>query len=155
MSAKISNPGSVVGTDVRRACADQPTWQWFALPFIRRTDNDDDSGPEGDDPRVRRAGHERALMTCANCPLALTCLQAAWRTEEFGTYGAVSEVERFMLGGRGRAASRRTYARYEKALRRVTKRYGSEHHPVVRWIVAQGLPSGLTAPAPVEEQGAA
>lgn len=150
---RTGTPCEIVGDDDRRACAGKPTWQWFALPFIRRTEDEDGPYPGGDDAKTRRAGHEAALRTCVSCPLVLRCVQASWTTEEFGTYGAISEKERFMLGGRGNATSiARTFERYEKALNRVAKRFGSPEHPVVRWIAAQGLPRGVVAPEPAVEQ---
>lgn len=150
------NPSVVVGGDERRACAGKPTWWWFAIP-ITRVASPNEKGADtvayagGDDVEVRRAGHERALITCVSCPLALRCVQASWGTEEYGVYGAVSEVERFYLGGRGRSVSQpRTYARYRKTLARIAKRYGSELHPVVRWIAAQPLPRGVKPPTAAE-----
>lgn len=155
-------PSRVVGMDDRRACADKPTWQWFALPIRREAGSDPDLPateipyPGGDDAAVRRAGHQRALITCSHCPLVLRCLQASWHTEEYGTYGAVSEVERFVLGGRGHStSSARTLTAYDRTLAKITKRFGSDQHPVVRWIVAQGLPRGLTRDEPAETEGAA
>jgi hypothetical protein len=149
------NPSVAVGRDERRACADRPTWWWFALPFVRTSTDDDprfdDAFAGGNDTEARRAGHQQALNICAHCPLALKCLQASWRTEEYGTYGAVSEVERFYLGGRGRSTSQpRSVEKYEKALAKIAKRYGSPQHPVVRWIEAQGLPYGVKRPERVD-----
>lgn len=147
------NPSVVVGMDERRACADKPTWWWFALPFERHAESravgvefvdDDLPFKGGDDAETRKAGHERALITCAHCPLVLRCLQAAWETEEYGVYGAVSEVERFYLGGRGRSTSQpRSVEKYDRVVAKIARRFGSAQHPVVRWIEAQGLPRGL------------
>lgn len=149
------NPSQTVGTDDRRACAGKPTWWWFALPFERSADSKAPKGSDfpdddlafkgGDDAEARRVGHDRALILCASCPLALRCLRASWQTEEYGVYGAVSEVERFYLGGRGRSTSQpRTIEKYDKTLRKIAKRYGSDLHPVVRWLKEQPLPRGLT-----------
>ena len=162
---KRRTPSNAVGQDERRACADKPTWQWFALPFERHAesrtvefDGDDLPFKGGDDTETRKAGHQRALVTCASCPLVLRCLQSSWTTEEYGTYGAVSEVERFYLGGRGRSTSQpRTVEKYDKILGKIAQRFGSPMHPVVRWITAQGLPRGLSRPValPEVEDGAA
>lgn len=164
-----AGPAVTVGTDERRACADQPTWWWFALPVPRGAfaGNPQDAipFPGGSDLAARKAADRRAKSLCVTCPLVLRCLRSAWETEEYGLFGGVSETERYHLGGRGRAGGggagggARTPETRMKALVNVAMRFGSTEHPVVRWLkdqpIAGDSPEATTREPEYGEEGVA
>lgn len=127
--------------DKPHACDGKPTWWWFTSDRTRDVDIPPQLWQDHTLKQQTVAGrmteaHRRALKTCAVCPLALTCLQASWDTEQHGTFGGLSETERWAFGGRGRSGGnqQQTPERRARILERLARRFADRSHPVIVWL---------------------
>lgn len=135
---------AAISRDEARACADHPTWWWFAIPAPHRLDerapvtSDGDDRftlpyAGGDDTRLRKTAHRMALAICTSCPLAAVCAPAAFEAEAYGVWGGLTAAERYHLGGRAQVAAPRNAATAKAARLTIMLRFGPEH-PVTQWV---------------------
>lgn len=154
-----SSPGVILADNPDKACDGRPTWWWFASPPVYadapRAMWEDPTFRHNDTGRRFKEAHNRALTACVACPLVLTCLQAAWDNEGHGTYGGLSETERYALGGRGFHGGNqmRSPERRARMLERIEKRFGPEH-PVVAWLHSLPVPEYRPVGRPRKEAAA-
>ncbi|WP_122261453.1 WhiB family transcriptional regulator [Ornithinimicrobium cerasi] len=79
-------------------------WEWQQHGLCRQLSPEVFFHPDGERGPSRRWRENRALATCAQCPVLQQCREHALRMQEpYGTWGGMTESERQVLLAAGKA----------------------------------------------------